>query len=349
MQRLLFMPLMLLIGLSAVASAKPPPTPEQLAESQAREERRRRVPALTEAQCSSRGVDTRAMGPVRNQDDTQWCFAFAAADLLSYEARETVSAIAVGMAHFDAELRKAPNATMKQKIEIIDGGGNVIDTLANLQSSQLCSEASISSEPLVRFLKLQQEVRARGSRRASDVTGLRGVILSALGRAEPLPAQACSEVGANIASLFSAEESVVVQTLNSPHRSGETPWRTLLRQFCRPVGRAPNTRGLVYLSRGGSERPMAQVLNDAINNGKPVSIIYDVSSLYTKRNGPEAESHVSVVVARRWNGQECEFQVRNSWGRSCDAIKNCDPSTGIFWITASQANTVITHAEHFRR
>jgi hypothetical protein len=74
-----------------------------------------------------------------------------------------------------------------------------------------------------------------------------------------------------------------------------------------------------------------QSLNDKLSQGKPVGISYNVNRV-TKQSG----GHASVIMARRWKNNQCEYKIRNSWGDSCRSYKkgiDCDESEGSFWVS----------------
>jgi hypothetical protein len=67
-------------------------------------------------------------------------------------------------------------------------------------------------------------------------------------------------------------------------------------------------------------------------NPKPVGIGYVHSMLTDKNAGGGWADHTSIIIGQRWNGQSCEFLLRDSYGaKNCaGALYPCD--NGSFWI-----------------
>lgn len=291
-------------------------------------------------QCEDLSLDTSSMGPVRNQQSTEWCFAYAAADLFSYEVGAPVSAIAAGMRHFENQLAKTNPQTFDERARIIDQGGSVREVAHSHGNQSLCLESSVSSEPLIQSL-------AQRAPTINEKLDLRSLLLNSL---ETKPTEiVCRQTTNHLASLFNLRREIVAQSMRIPRTDRSTLWREMLQIACRPPARTPPYSKLTGISRGRLERSnssMTDLLNQVLDSRKPISIIYDFSQVTEPRRS-EPSPHVSVVVARRWRGNTCEFQVRNSMGKNCDNIPNCDPNTGMFWISANQANSLVTHAEYF--
>ena len=73
-----------------------------------------------------------------------------------------------------------------------------------------------------------------------------------------------------------------------------------------------------------------KIVNELLNSGKPLGIDYRLENI-TKLEG----LHASTVIGRRWNKGRCEYNIRNSWGHTCEPYnKNieCNKEDGSFWL-----------------
>ena len=83
-------------------------------------------------------------------------------------------------------------------------------------------------------------------------------------------------------------------------------------------------------------RALFDQIDGQLSKNNIVSIGYDVGLLYDIDREDKILPHESVVVGRRFNSNhECEYLIRNSWGRGCayDLRLTCDE--GNVWVPKS--------------
>ncbi len=98
--------------------------------------------------------------------------------------------------------------------------------------------------------------------------------------------------------------------------------------------------------------------NYYISNHKPVSVGYNTSIFDEKgyQSYQTSGGHVSLIVGQQWNEEsnQCEFLLRNSWGKNCSGYQNpelkgkCDPNTGYLWLPSEILKRGITDVLSFK-
>ncbi|WP_417334777.1 hypothetical protein [Halobacteriovorax marinus] len=74
-------------------------------------------------------------------------------------------------------------------------------------------------------------------------------------------------------------------------------------------------------------------IDEVLKKGRPLGVSYNVKHVMKQKG-----LHASVVTARRWKNGKCQFKIRNSWGRSCASydrkeIEECNYEEGSFWVS----------------
>ena len=94
--------------------------------------------------CST--VDLRGpdLGPVRNQDTVGWCFAFTAADLISYRLKKKISAVDVSIL-FYKEMAEMPRDAILSNTN----GGESMGATYDAMKNGLCLESDFPSEDYI--------------------------------------------------------------------------------------------------------------------------------------------------------------------------------------------------------
>ncbi len=72
-----------------------------------------------------------------------------------------------------------------------------------------------------------------------------------------------------------------------------------------------------------------RIVNENLEAGKPMGLSYN-----TKHIAIKGGHHASVVVAREWRNNRCEFKVRNSRGKVCKYLNKieCIQEEGSSWV-----------------
>lgn len=296
-----------------------------------------------QSECSP--VDLRSkLPPVRDQDSIGWCYAFAAADLASFETGKEISAVGMAVA-FNETKRVQPLKILGFEYD------QKLLPAASLPESQIESgdmESAIRKANEVGYC-LESEV-------PSDDFGHSELKVS-LQNIESLAAN-------NTSTLYPPEgKPSSPQVMNSQRSTASLPNTLDPEGLCEPQAATPLTPHMNFfefdqilqesdssnivkkLVERSCQNPLklnleveskydqlADRTHELLNNGQILSFAYDANVL---RNLPISDrpTHGSLIVGRRWNqeNQKCELLVRNSWGTTC-APYSYPCEEGNIWI-----------------
>jgi len=264
-----------------------------------------------EPECSSVDLRNETLGPIRNQGEISWCYAFTAADVLqhTFGLNEIIS---------PADLAISYNTTpVGQIIDIFTNHGPLHQTGFNLVTFKKameeghCPEDIFPSEKWIKVTKDKEE----------------SVLLS----------QAVKEIH----ELIQKKNKLHLNNLPFYYQFknvGKEKFLSLIKQNS-PKSFYPQLRNTVCKNdRTSFEKKFmvkmllrnAQIfssINDQLSLGHLVSMDYDARILADRKHRgiSLSELHTSSLVARRWNKDEnsCEYLVRDSYGDQCS---DYDPS-----------------------
>lgn len=277
----------------------------------------------------------------QDQDSIGWCFGFTAADLLSVEAKEPVSAIHVSTI-FNKKVAQSTlwsigygigEIFQKGKFDEVYEGGFIKSAIKDaMKNKKVCSdkdlpfytEHSVEMRWLIHTLE-----NIRKMIKENKVS-------------EELACQTIEQrIGLSIFGGNYDKEKVIVSILNDDLNvaieklvSSNCRERMIsletkkVRELHRPSRVQDKDRSRTYPQE---VRMYKQKVNDLLSKGKPLGIVYNVKHV-TNSSG----LHANSVIARRWNNGRCEYKIRNSWGRSCSSYKKeieCDFNEGSFWVS----------------
>ncbi|WP_372655965.1 hypothetical protein [Halobacteriovorax sp.] len=322
---------------------------------------------IPESECSD--VDVREnMNPEmkehfstpRNQDGIGWCYAFSAADLLTAEMKEPVSA-----SHVSAIFNKNIDNSTFMKLGYNIGrlfnegtfgdsyeGGWVDRALENaVDEKRVCSEEA---------LPFDRNYRGETA----------GIIL----RLEEIKAGMKDESTAKIVSCNEIDSLISFRELNGLSASElysileqnnmNTALSIILKKRCsenliklkdfeidslskpRPrVGKQGRKMSDRIRVKKGIKRYFGKI-GDILSSGKPMGISYNVDNIMDSSGG-----HASVLTGRRWKDGKCQFKIRNSWGRGCrsydmDKIEECNYEEGSFWVDDKRFYDMVTDLDY---
>ncbi|WP_413575925.1 C1 family peptidase [Bdellovibrio sp. HCB290] len=256
-------------------------------------------PAYLREKKTCTNVDfSKEMGPIRNQDSVGWCWAFTSADLLSYKTKQRISAADIAYTvKYDHE------KIGKDVSDLVGKGTHVHNALNAMAKSGLCPESSIPSEDNVNseYIELLTKLQKMGS----------------IGIATP-EALDCSSTLLSVKTLFPNlspnEMAAVVQKSKSTNLIKNLANASCKKRF--------HIKYETWIAQKDADNPMELMdsIDQQLSNKNPVAITYDASGLINRRDFEEYKSHASNLVGRRFNEKtgQCEYLLRNSWGRSCD-------------------------------
>jgi len=312
-------------------------------------------------------VDLRSgFPPVRHQGETQWCYAYAASDLLSYRDGRALSAVDVAMLYNSEVYGTDQPQTSRER-------GWTDKALTIALQRDVCLEedapSRMMSDGVNRLLSTYKEIERIADdamRRYGSVTGAfdqanKYFFERENGAAEPPPYpgsvcesewtqglrpgrigqddfvigaanRACLEGYPKAAAAFPRlTRRALFEALRT--RSRNHLLRALTDASCRRVKVHGAEPGAVRTTAGGEtgfESVAAQ-----LNARNPVAVIYNPDAL----NGPAEQSttHASVLAGLRWNGRTCELLVRDSYGQ--DGL----------WIPAAQLMHAVSSVQYLAR
>ena len=279
-------------------------------------------------------VDLREhLPPVRDQDSIGWCYAFTAADLLSFKLKKNISAVDIALNYNKEYNKEEYNNTLSHKIlellEIVDEetfeGGQIDKSIKYLNAnSGACLESNMRSDD-------------------NTYGELYSNILTLKNSLDENP-NACEN---EVKSIFPNQD------MNSLLKiAAETNKNSLLEELrhqnCLP--RIPVEKFKIK-SESDVEKfetakkitPYLDTIDKQLSENNIIGIGYHAQILFQKNDHPDDSikptPHGSSVVGRRFNEKngECEYLIRNAQGRSCDYY-DFDCEEGNIWLPRSKLN-----------
>ena len=298
------------------------------------------------------------LGPSRDQGTAGWCFAFAAADLLTNylsSSSRVVRISAFDIAWTINQFNSAPPppnsyvkpayiGTLAQQYDADSGpygvslskraefGGDTSTAVwAMLARGHACLEEKVPSENSITFINqrdfLKKKISNFEHRNSKEGSGQ---VFDGLTATTP------NEFADQIpAEYFQYANEVQARSLTSS-----------LARACGNGVRLPKFYPIVENLDSYPEEELFNFLNILLSAGEIAAV--DIDGCRLQEEAPQsfvkvnsACGHVATVIGRRWNptSQICEYKLRTSWGtRSCSAyqtglISDCRQGEG--WITPS--------------
>lgn len=295
------------------------------------------------------------LGPTRDQGGTQWCFAYSAADLLTHEMglgpKKQVSALWTGalydgtsMSEFDRlyarnwknrgadvpndiyteafKVRQAMAVRNKEnKSRLQESTGGFVENSLEIALAQekICLTSDVAKyendmlDPSATLSVIENQLAKRKSKKAEECQTKSNKI-----------AESNRNDLANVAMSLIEDQKNFLQSRCS-HKMKEKKVYSVKEEFYRkpddPMD--PEYR----------EEALATI-NQVLNNNKILAMAYQSRVITAKDSGPHA-LHSSTIVGRKVINGKCFYQVRNSWGPSCDGYKKdatvqCEHGGAIF-------------------
>ncbi len=267
---------------------------------------------------------------VRNQDSIGWCYAFVAADMMSFKAGFKVSAIDIAVNYTDTERvshskRKIYQGEMHDDVEggLIDKAGNIALKKGLCKESDSPSEYFAENNDIGDFIKSVEDPFSKIYSQPSFLDS---------GKKAPV--------------CFSKESSSFIdiyKVLN--HSQPNNIMYQINEERCQGKRQLVDTDKYSLEVLKGTEEELIKSLHKELNSKSPAAIRYHPAFLKGKR---KPGNHASTVVGRRFNNEmkSCEFLIRNSWGSDCKAYspQYADPSNcnnGHIWVSEANLHQII--------
>ncbi len=287
--------------------------------------------------------ETVNLNNVRNQDGVGWCYAYTAADMLSFKLNQKVSAVSLADPP-DIEADVALNA--RQVGGIIEGSARKYLN----KNRGVCLERDLPSSDFKFCI----------DQRYQDYINYLLDLARNNTFDQNLNTNACLEK--DLRALFPNVSIPQVQSLIRQKGSRKLI-ESLNELQCRNLTPV-NPQSLEMDTYNSFMMPPADLvkhLDREIARGV-VGIGYDYRTMV---GASETGGHASLVVGRRSNPATgaCEYLIRNSWGKSCEqqessdvsCHKNCDTSgkdcrySGHFWVSKARMTSAIKDVNYFKR
>jgi hypothetical protein len=296
----------------------------------------------SEKNCSALDLRTPLLEEIRNQKSISWCYAFSAADMLTYtfNLSEKVSAADVAINYNDSDLgtfirwinttfsSRRTQSSSETFMMAHQNGFNKIALERGMRDGY-CPERVFPSESWVKMTR-------DGDRFVESKSDLKPAMLDIyqliqnqkLLTVENLPYYF------HFKNVESPEEFLSLLKGSKPDNF-YSKLRTQVCQFDR-IHFASTYSVAMELKNGWTFVSM----NKNLNLGRLVGMDYDdrITSDHTNRSITMSELHTSAIVGRRWNvlKKECAYLIHDSRGKGCDRY---DPTYeclgGQIWVEES--------------
>lgn len=274
----------------------------------------------------------------RDQTELSWCYAFSAADLLGHMYNKRLSAFSFmdqGSRSFLLSKYGYAESASTNVSDITNHGGSLPGALERARSGDFCLEESLKSEGLTfcggktykQVIKQIYELKTR----------------------QQYLNDKCLQK--NIKTIFPKVDFIeYLDDLEEPTSDGSNPIiEALTYDQCRDDdkdGEENLTTLRTSVEVGDPGENTFPSINRALDQGKLIGIDYRAQNIFNGNYGNGI--HSSVIVGSRKNNGQCEYLVRNSWGKNCSLKKqpgqschqNCKSGTcknsGHFWISETR-------------
>lgn len=262
----------------------------------------------------------------RNQDSVGWCYAYTAADLISFKLNKKISAVSLYSSGQEIENDIRDRESSKGG----DIGSSLVDYVA--KNKGLCLEADLPSN----------DFKFCAHKRYNDFLNNLISVVREKKLDQELSSNQC--FGADLEAAFPGLNISMIR--NHVNKAGSKKLvEFLYTHQCTKLSFPGIKINPVTVSSSRFEASvLLKTLDEQITKGSPAGIGYDYNKL---NDEPGTGGHGSLVVGRRTNpeSQACEYLVRNSWGKNCEQTegaglschKNCDTNgcrySGHFWVS----------------
>lgn len=270
---------------------------------------------LNETQCKELKINTENMPKKRHQGPLNWCFAFSAADLLSYHEQTPLSPYDIALQnHNNDEIRQmAIDAKIKDLTQA--GGWPALATVNVLLSNKgVCMEEEVFSS--YDELELSTLIKDLADPKKDFISILCELTLRSQQPIVSLPPEIVT-----ILNKLSADKKVAaLMDLTCKRHQFRNQYSTY--------------------SLTNEKIPSEKLLGNVdalLRKGLPVSIGYPATLLDSGLNfvGKKAD-HASTIIGRKFNKTtgQCEYLIRNSWGSKdvCQRTATIRCENGNFWV-----------------
>lgn len=308
-----------------------------------------RKPPLAELDSSGKVISNN----MRNQDSVGWCYAYAAADLISHKTGQNVSAIDVANAYNDSkwgdffgsnESELSGGFTASAANKAIDRGLCLESQLPS-QDYQFSTE----SENLIDELKAIEglyDTHYERTTKPGRIYGRNKLTGAAFNTAHNnFKTQLCNgTLPSDWNELFANLNVNEFMTVMKDASSANDFIDDLIEKNCKP--RVNPSFKLSYEEDGDftSVASLMRTINKELDDGEIIGFDYKASTL-RDRHDFSSGNHASLIVARKFNSTtgSCEYLIRNSWGTGCSSYDDTlDCEEGNIWMPEEYVRRTMT-------
>jgi AraC-like DNA-binding protein len=222
----------------------------------------------------------------------------------------------------------------------------------------LCSESSMPSLITNLFGELDQSLSWENEL---------GQAIRFVNRPQALSSNSCDEMSTRFQSLFRNLNIDQIQRIVSK-TSPRNRWATLVDANCERIPtRDIASRVISYNARANQNINVKRVVDEILEQNRPLSINYSTDLMIQLRGanrdslqqfretygrtpvGSRYVDHASVIVGRSFNYKtgNCEYRVRNSWGKACpEWLQDYRCENGYFRLTEHELNLFVGQIDY---
>ncbi|EPZ51474.1 hypothetical protein M902_3034 [Bacteriovorax sp. BAL6_X] len=304
---------------------------------------------LTESECSqidirenmSPGMRKHFSSP-RDQDSIGWCYGFTASDLISAEVGVPISS-----AHVSAIYNKSVDNSTFMKLgynignliindkfeDVYEGGYASMAIRKSSNGQELCRESEFPFDKnnygdtqslILRLESIREHIKSSDSKSkkliCSEVEAINTDYNLSIDATKLQLALEKESLNALLEKIIDDHCKNKVKIPKFSVRTMKKPKRLSGRQH----ERHEHARDIKkYFKKIGAQ----------LAKGKPVGVSYGANQIASS-----GTNHSSVLIGRAWSDGQCLFEIRNSWGKGCEAydrdkIELCNSFKGSFWVS----------------
>ena len=307
-----------------------------------------------QSSCSPLDLRNETLPNIRDQKKVAWCYAFTAADMLTYTFNlpEMASAADVAINYNDSELGlllrwvqrtfgRRPDQGEQEVFMMPHQTGFNSVALERAMRDGYCPERIFPSDSWIKMTK-------NGDKWNETNVNLKNAMLDIFG----LLKNQQSLTVENLPFYFHFKNVESAEDFFNLIK-GQTPstfYSKLRKEVCKHdrIKFQHRYQSMMYIK----DPAVFTIMNKQLNRGRLVGIDYDLRILSDRRNNTVSlgQLHTSSIVGRRWNQSEneCQYLIRDSHGNQCtryDASYEC--LGGQVWINEGLIYPNLTSLVYF--
>lgn len=319
---------------------------------------------LKQKPCEPVDLRNESLGDVRDQGSIGWCFAYQAADLVSYELGKRVSARDIAQTHHS-------HKGFKNAKKFIGGGNSLLAAKLALEKG-VCSEEDFPSdneeyydvnsklfqleEIFVELEKIKKQWEQENGKQKKPSNSYEAFLryykeLIAETNESEYQDPLCDSFYLIKTILPEVDLGILQEAIAKD--TYDTYIKTLFASQCNTKKLSRPGLEIKVTEVGGETSPLDalkvvdKVLLSEGKAGKPVGITYPYKMITDQNFLGSSGLHAGTIVARRpgQNGR-CEYLVRNTWGRTYK--RGLGDEEGNVWVTDAELLANALHYHHIQ-